>query len=725
MYGNGAEAAQTQYVYDSPAVSAAGITVGRDTAYNGNTTVARSNLTQKTEVLLNGCSGCANPVTGYTNDDTGQRLTMKDARGNTTSYSYADSYASGTPPGATDAYLSKVTYPTTQTDNPNHIESFKYNYADGQLASSTDQNSQVTSYFYGEGSDELDRLTGINYPDCTSCSSATHSVTHVYDDAAPTPSVTTTKLATPDPSMVSETIMDGLGHAIETLVTSVTPNIRTDTAFDGLGRVHTVSNAYYVGSSSPSDGTTTYTYDAVGRTTNVQYADANNAATSYAANCATVTDPATKKRQSCSDGLGRLTQVTEDPGGLGYVTSYSYDALDNLTAVTQGSLTRSFHYDSLSRLTSATNPESGTVNYSNYDGNGNLLTRTDARNITTTYSYDALNRLTQKSYSDGTPSALFGYDQSKTTIGSYEFNVGYGIGRLSYTFNNPNIMDAYSYDPTGRIVDFYNCTPNFCGGTPWHTHYAYDLAGGVSSWTHPGGFTLTHTLDGAQRVTQVGYSPSDSTHPNPLVQSLTYTPFGAVGTLEDGCAGTGCSNAEETYIYNNRLQPVVIESGTTQAGATHYGCLVYNYYQDKGNPTSCQAPVQGSQNNGNVMGYYYQDSTGYALGHTASFTYDCVNRLTNAQASGGVNYKLPFSYTQDGSNGQYGNMTCVMNQQTQAGSHGQRFSDRGFFQRGKAHGWKNANRGYLLLRPEPPVILHLPPLARSCRRAIRDWFNLR
>jgi YD repeat-containing protein len=70
---------------------------------------------------------------------------------------------------------------------------------------------------------------------------------------------------------------------------------------------------------------------------------------------------------------------------------------------------RSFSYDSLSRLTSAFNPESGTLGYT-YDAIGNLSTRKDARSITTTYTYDALNRNTQKSYSDGTPTATFVYD---------------------------------------------------------------------------------------------------------------------------------------------------------------------------------------------------------------------------------------------------------------------------------------------------------------------------
>ena len=44
-------------------------------------------------------------------------------------------------------------------------------------------------------------------------------------------------------------------------------------------------------------------------------------------------DPAGAKRVLCSDGLGRLTGVTEDPGSsphLNYSTSYQYDVFDDL-----------------------------------------------------------------------------------------------------------------------------------------------------------------------------------------------------------------------------------------------------------------------------------------------------------------------------------------------------------------------------------------------------------
>jgi RHS repeat-associated protein len=663
VYGNGSEAAQTQYVYDSPAVTSAGITVGRDTAYNGNTTVARGNLTQKTEVLLNGCSGCASPVTGYTNDDTGQRLTMKDPRGNTTSYSYADSYASGSPPGLTNAYLTKITYPNTGVA---HVESFKYNYADGHLASSTDQNSQTTGYSYN---DSLDRLTSISYPDGGLTS-------YAYSDApsssywgctsrsANVVEVTASKSINSGLTLVTKSLLDGLGHPVQTqLVSDPSGTDCTDTADDGLGRVYTVSNPYRSTSDS-TYGIRTYTYDAVGRTTNVQYADNNNTSTSYAANCATVTDPAGKERQTCSDGLGRLTQVTEDPGGLGYASSYSYDALDNLTGVTQFSQTRSFLYDSLSRLASATNPESGTVSYTGYDGNGNLLTRVDARSITTTYSYDALNRLTQKSYSDGTPTAYYYYDQTGTGLwGNPTLNNP--LGRLTSTATNTNpggtllAATVYSYDPMGRVQDLWQCTPYNCSSSAiWDLHYTYDLAGDVASWTHPAVFTVTNTLNSAQQITQMAQSNYNNSYPQYPAQSITYTAFGAVSTLVNGCAGNGCTQVQETYNYNNRLQPVRIQLGTSSSNAANY-CLVYNYYAGVANPTSCSIPAAAtSGNNGTVMGYLYQDTTNPSLGHTAAYTYDSLNRLTSAVASGSSTYNLTFS------TGPYGNTTCSTNAQT-------------------------------------------------------------
>jgi len=139
----------------------------------------------------------------------------------------------------------------------------------------------------------------------------------------------------------------------------------------------------------------------------------------------TVTDQAGKARKSVTDALGRLIQVYEDPAGLNYQTTYAYDVLDNLTTVTQGTQTRSFVYDSLKRLISATNPESSTIAYQ-YDNNSNLIQKTDARGIVSTYGYDALNRNTTIDYSD---TASINPDVSRFYDGAVN-----GKGRLWYSY---------------------------------------------------------------------------------------------------------------------------------------------------------------------------------------------------------------------------------------------------------------------------------------------------
>ena len=53
--------------------------------------------------------------------------------------------------------------------------------------------------------------------------------------------------------------------------------------------------------------------------------------------------------------------------------------------------------------------------------------------------------------------------------------------------------------------------------------------------------------------------------------------------------------------------------------------------------------------------------------HTEAYTYDNVNRLQTAisqSGTGNATYNLTFSYTQDGSSGNYGNVTCVLNGST-------------------------------------------------------------
>jgi len=145
----------------------------------------------------------------------------------------------------------------------------------------------------------------------------------------------------------------------------------------------------------------------------------------------------------------------------------------------------------------------------------------------------------------------------------------------------------------------------------------------------------------------------DGTHPQYLVWNATYTPFGALATLTNGCVGTGqnqgCTQVQESYDYNNRLQVVRIRLGTAANPAANY-CLVYNYYYPSvGTPTSCTLPAQAAQNDdGLVDGYLYQDQVNPSLSHSTQFLYDVLKRLGTAVATGSSTYNFGFSYDATG-----------------------------------------------------------------------------
>ncbi len=638
------------------------------------------------------CSGTSNLVakTTYAYDSNGNLQTEKRyyASGSSSYISRSFTYGSyGVLTSSTDfkgnstgysnfTCATNTAFPTTITLPITSLTyTLNWNCDGGVLTSIQDPNGQPTTDQYGDAT--FWRITEIDYPDLP-----THGKTTIqYSDSQPF-SVSTCRYL--DSSVCHQTtqVLDGLGRVAHSQ--DITAGTYVDTTYDTLGRVYTVSNPYYT-TSDKTYGLTTYGYDALGRVTSVQAPDGSTTSTSFAAGsstyCSTVTDPAGKVRKLCSDGLGRVTAVTEDPSSLNYQTTYTYNLLDNLTGVNQGSQTRTYNYDMLARLTGAQTPEAGTTTYS-YAVSGNPCsgdpsapcTRTDARNITTTYTYnDPLNRLTSKTYSDSTPPATFSYDQTSVTVGSWTSpTLLYPKGRMTEatTTSSGTLQTAvvYSYDPVGRISDFWQCSTasGSCGSRIADTHYNYDLAGDVSSWVHPGQFTLTNTVNAAQQVTAVQTSAYGTNAPQYLATSISYTPWGAVSTLQNGCVGSGCANAQESYQYNKRLQPWV--NSLTGGSNTGY-CLVYNYYTGSWTPpSSCPSagstPPAGTTDNGNVMGYWYQDISTSSLNHTATNSYDNANRLSTAVATGNFTYNLTFAFNTDGSTGQFGNMTCVTNAQT-------------------------------------------------------------
>ena len=384
----------------------------------------------------------------------------------------------------------------------------------------------------------------------------------------------------------------------------------TRTELDHLGRV--VEVGHFGGATQPSTTAT----PTLGKTT-----------TGYDAEYATVTDADQKKRRSRLDGLGRLVRVDEPDssgdledsnGSAVQSTAYAYDALGNLTGVTQGSQTRTFAYDSLSRLRSARNPESGTTAYT-YDNNGNLTERTDARGVEATYSYDALNRLTERSYSyTGTDTAV----SLGTTQVDYDYdNCGaYSEGRLcSVTAKKGTAVvskTAYAnYDALGRVGKSTQKT----GNQDYTMLYGYDRAGNLISQTYPSGKVVETLYDGAGRVAGVRKKKADRTYDYyaggvGVANAIGYAAHGGIERMRLGNA------LWEERRYNRRLQPTQIGLGTARTTAATLDTatsprllLDYSY----GTTT----------NNGNVASQQIRVGT---LDLTQSYAYDYLNRLSEA-----------------------------------------------------------------------------------------------
>ena len=208
----------------------------------------------------------------------------------------------------------------------------------------------------------------------------------------------------------------------------------------------------------------------------------------------TVTDQALKNRRSVTDALGRLARVDEPDvqGNLTLATDYTYDVLNNLRIVQQGGQTRNFVYDALSRLTSASNPESGIVSY-DYDNNGNLKTKIDARNVMTTYVYDELNRVKTRSYAGETsgyqtPAVNYTYDGAGSIPA-----IANSLGRLTKVTNGISSTEYTAFDALGRVKASRQTTSINGINHPYDFSYTYDLAGNLKTETYPSGIVVTQS----------------------------------------------------------------------------------------------------------------------------------------------------------------------------------------------------------------------------------------
>ena len=569
-----------------------------------------------------------------------------DAWGNPTQVKTWDTYgtASADPPGnarITSTVYDNIyhTYATSVTNPKGHPTTFTYDYDKGVPTSETDPNGNTTTATY----DDFGRLLTIRRPgDATG--SPTISIT--YNDtnqASVWPFGTTaTQKIDANTSMTVRKYYDGLGRLIQTQTANAQldsgiKDIIVDYFYDTAGRLWKQSVPYGVtpgsGYRTPSSQPVTVTtYDALGRVETVTATDGTTTAYAYTiatlngANHlkTTLTDPRGNATLSYTDVWGRVVYVY--PPANHPAISYSYDALDRLVQVDKGStIVAQMWYDYAGRKTQMSDADMGMWTYE-YDAAGNLTAQTDARGCTINFTYDTLDRLTAKTYSG--PGAC-----ASTPAVSYTYDSGTnGLGQRT-AMSDASGSTAWTYDNRGRLIQE---SKTINGAGTFKTKWGYNSADMLATMTYP-----HNNTGGTNEVLTYSYLPqglldrvATSYALGAYVDSTRYDAAGrmVLQTLKPNVL----QRSFEYYGWNTQGGRLWRIKAGTSTNASSYQFLAYDY-DPAGNITEIRDWKSG--------GPQYQN-----------FTYDALNRLTSAQATGGTNGNGdygPENYTYDG----FGNLS--------------------------------------------------------------------
>ncbi|MFT5419325.1 MAG: RHS repeat-associated protein [Candidatus Endobugula sp.] len=442
-------------------------------------------------LTVNGPRTDVNDITTYTYDSDGNRDSITDAMGNTTTLSNYNGRGQ----------------PQQLTDANGTITTLNYHLR-GWLLSSTIQHfynieplASTTSYTY----DNVGNVTLVTLP-------ADHQLNQVqltyhYDTSNRLIAVSNTAGERIDYTLdnasnrTAQTISDS-GSAI---------TYRMTQAFDELSRVMEIVGA--------DDQTTQIDYDV------------ND-------NPVQTINPRSYASQNQYDPLDRLTQTTDADNGT---TQFTYDDQDRLTSVTDANgNSTTYQYNAFDHLIQQSSPDTGITRYA-YDNAGNRVVSVDSRGVVSRYQYDAVNRLTQVSYPlFPEENITYTYDVSTYALPDDETLTVNAKGRL-FSLQDPSGQQFYAYDHRGNVSSHIRIIGNEATSPVYWTDYLYDPADNVTQvqmFSNTGGaealdYAISYRYDNLGRLAGVDYTRDNTGQPSTaLVDSLTYLPFGGVTGID-------------------------------------------------------------------------------------------------------------------------------------------------------------------------------------------------
>ena len=327
------------------------------------------------------------------------------------------------------------------------------------------------------------------------------------------------------------------------------------------------------------------------------------------------------------DALGRVISVIEPDAGSGTdETDYTYNVLDKLAVVTQGSQVRTFNYDSFGYLRSETNPEKGPTTYSTYDASGNLRSKSEGGN-TYSYAYDPAGRLKTEDVS-GVPYLMNCWDGSQTPCpdGSANASATNPFAHLTrrYGYNPafptiPTVAEDLQYNAaTGRMSQRTTTVSSSASNPlPLTTteSWVYNNLGLLGSYTHPHaaadpGIDSTYTYSAGLPT---GLSTNSGTQT--LVSNVSYNPAGGLSGWRAGTSGL-----TTTISPDSMNRPLSI---STSNSAFSTGSFTYD---GAGNITNIGSDTFGYDRRSRL-------TSSTVIGNSKTYGYD---RFGNMQSAGAV-----------------------------------------------------------------------------------------
>ena len=357
-----------------------------------------------------------------------------------------------------------------------------------------------------------------------------------------------------------------------------------------------------------------YLFTATGLLSTIADTNGNKINLTYTGNNLTqVTDPSGRELTFTYNAAGQIASITDT---LGRVLSYSYDADDNLIQYTDPvGGTFAYTYDGNHRMISITNPRGIRIMTNTYNGDGRVISQSNALGAATNFSYDTTNRITTETDPLG-----------RSTRSSYNDN----FWETSETNALGNTL-SYTYDGNGNR----NSATDANGHT---TSSTYDANGNILQITDPSGHSTTHTYDSKNNLLsttdalgrQATFAYDANSNPVHVTDALgnvttfTYDQYGQVLQAQDA---NGHGTAHTFDSYGN---PV---STTDAAGNT--ATFTYDLVGRKGSATDARGKTS-------TLSYDALDrlvSITDPLGHSATTSYDGVgNRISSTDAMGSTTY---------------------------------------------------------------------------------------